>query len=114
MFKQTAKSKFKFKRKSETLFLIAVIAFFLTFGFAKCYQRYLSTSAYRKDYKGRIINKSVTFIESLRGSSIEKRLTIKDKNGEEFLVIVNDEIYERAEVGMWIVKNGDKITLMSL
>ena len=76
------------------------------------YQRYSSTGLYRTDYEGRIVDKSATITESEQGSGVVRRLRVRARNGEEFQVSVNGNLYERAQVGMWIKSKGGSAELM--
>jgi hypothetical protein len=76
------------------------------------YQRATSTGIYRTKYEGKIIEKSLTVGESELGSYPVRKLHIRGKNGQEFQVIVNDNLYGRAQQGMWIKssKTGAELT----
>jgi hypothetical protein len=69
-------------------------------------QRSTSTGLYRTEYEGKIVDKSVTIRESQTGSYPVQRLLIRSKSGEEFQVTINNPLYQRAQVGMWIKSNG--------
>ena len=69
-------------------------------------QQHTSTGLYRMDYEGRIVDKSKTVTESETGSGVKQLLRVRAKNGEEFSVRVNESLYERARVGMWIKSSG--------
>ncbi len=69
------------------------------------YQRLNATGPYREEYEGRVVDKSVTIRETEVGSRAVKRLLIRHTNGTQFDVIVDEALYGRAEVGMWIKRN---------
>lgn len=66
------------------------------------HQPYTSSGSYRKEYKGRIVDRRITFRESQLGSRRTRRLFIQGRNGELFNVVASEDVYERAQVGMWI------------
>lgn len=86
----------------KTAFLSAVVILLVATLVVTLHQQFASTGPYRMEYEGRVIDKSVTITESQTGSYPVRRLLIKSKSGEEFQVIVNQSLYERAQVGMWI------------
>ncbi len=83
-------------------FSIALIALALTTLVLTFYQRFTFTGPYLMEYEGRVIDKSVTWRETDIGSIPVRRLHIRGRGGEEFPIIVNESLYERAQVGMWI------------
>ncbi len=66
------------------------------------YQQNCSNCPNRVIYEGRVVNKFLTFAESLEGSILERRLLIRSTEGAEFEVFVNQPIYEKAQIGIWI------------
>ncbi len=87
---------------ASTLLLIGLVVLMLAAGVIILRQRFTASGPYRVDYEGRIVDKSVTLSETQIGSGSVKRLHIRGKNGARFDVIVNDSLYDRAQVGMWI------------
>ena len=81
---------------------IAAILAMVAIMFIYCRQRLTSTGLYRTEYEGQIVDKSVTIGESQTGSYPVRKLHIRGKNGQEFQVIVNENLYGRAQSGMWI------------
>ncbi|HEV2860430.1 MAG TPA: hypothetical protein VGX48_05430 [Pyrinomonadaceae bacterium] len=69
--------------------------------------QYRQRGAYRVEYEGHILDKSVTLQETLLGTEATRRILIRTKSGEEFQVVVNEVLYERARVGMWIKTTRD-------
>jgi hypothetical protein len=86
----------------STTLMVAVIAALLIVGFIAIRERFTSTGLYRIEYEGKIVDKSVTITESQTGSGAARRLLIRAKNGEEFQVTINEVLYGRAQIGMWI------------
>jgi hypothetical protein len=74
-------------------------------------QQYTSTGLYRMDYEGRIVDKSKTVTESQTGSGVKQILRVRAKDGEEFQVHVNGNLYEQAKVGMWVKSRGGSAEL---
>lgn len=66
------------------------------------YQRFNASGPHRRDYQGRVVRKSLTITESQMGAGKVLRLHVRPQSGEEFQVIVNQDLYERVEEGMWI------------
>jgi hypothetical protein len=60
---------------------------------------------HRREYEGLIVDKSETFVETQQGSFVSRRLLIEDKNGTRFEVVADEELYQRAQKGMWIKKS---------
>ena len=58
-----------------------------------------------------MVDKSQTFRETKLGSGIERRLIVKEDNGNTFAVAVDQDLYERVLVGMWIKKDGEHVEL---
>lgn len=84
-------------------FLAAALIVLMVGGvIALFYQRHNATGLYRREYEGRIVEKSLIPHDSQTGSSAERAFLIKGNNGEQFQVIVGRDIYDRAEVGMWV------------
>lgn len=69
------------------------------------YQRLNGTGQHRGEFEGRVVDKSVTIRETETGSLAVRRLLIRETGGTQFDVIVNEDLYERAEVGMWLKRN---------
>ena len=70
-------------------------------------QRLNSAGPYRTEYEGRILDKSVTLVETEFGSRPVHRLHLAGGDGARFEVIVNRDFYERAQVGMWVSNGRD-------
>jgi hypothetical protein len=76
-------------------------------------QRLKSLGAYRNEYTGRIMDKWVTYHESELGTRISRHLLIKSKNGEVFQVSVSPEVYEQAQVNLWVMKDNSGIRFLA-
>lgn len=74
-------------------------------------QRHSPTGVYRKEYEGRVIEKSETFAETHEGSFVSRRLLIEGRDGVRFEVVVTKELYERVQKGMWIKKSSYGVEL---
>lgn len=72
-----------------------------------------SQGAYRQEYSGRVMNKWVTYHESLLGTRVSRHLLIESKNGEEFQVSVSPELYEQAKVDAWVTKDKREIKFLA-
>lgn len=81
--------------------------------FAQCYQQFSSIGVYRKEYEGRIVDKAQTIRESDIAPFVTRRFVIESKNGARFVVGVDSEIYNRAEIGMWIKKDSNGVIITS-
>lgn len=64
--------------------------------------RYGGYCPYCTTYEGRIIDKFTHATETDEGSYLKRYLRIKGENGAEFQVVVSFNLYEKAQVGMWI------------
>ena len=76
------------------------------------YQQFNLTGPYRRNYEGRIVDKSLTIRESQYGSWAVRRLRVRGKGGEEFEVSVSDALYQRAQVGMWIKRSDTGVKVL--
>jgi hypothetical protein len=76
-----------------------------------CQQRMASTGLYRRSYEGRILNKSATFREKQIGSGVRFLLLIQGNDGNQIEVAVDQDLYERAQIGMWIKKDDAGVRL---
>jgi hypothetical protein len=85
--------------------LVLTAAIVLTAAVTITYQRFTSTGRYRREYSGRIVDKQTRFYESERGSSMGRYLIIEEKDGRRSEVIVSEDIYNQASVGMWIERS---------
>ena len=82
-------------------------------GFVTCYQRQTSRGEYRHDYEGQVIEKYVTNHESQQGTFVTRHILVKNNAGEQFPVVVSGDIFERAQIGMWIKRKETGIELSS-
>ena len=72
------------------------------------YQRSTSTGPFRSEYKGKIIDKRVSVVETNEGSRFAKELIVEEAGGYRFTVGVTREIYDRAKPGMLIQRTAAK------
>jgi hypothetical protein len=82
---------------------IAVVAAVVA-GLMALYRQSLHESARLNpaEYEGRIVDKSLTIRETMLGSKFSRRLVIEGKGGGRFEVAAGADVYERAQVGMWV------------
>src|SRR5919202_5742235 len=92
---------------ARALVLVVLVALFLAAIVINLRQRFTPSGPYRVEYEGRIVDKSITLSETQIGSGSVKRLHIEGKDGDKFDVIVNNSLYDRAQVGMWIRSDRD-------
>ena len=91
----------------RTLLVLAAIVLFL--GVVLFLREYGSeVISNRKNFTGKIIEKRVSVDETKQGSKFVSSFLIEEESGSRFYLRVTDEMYQRAEVGMWIRrdKNG--------
>lgn len=104
----------KLKKHNTNLFtvsaLIIIVALIVIAGVA-LYQQFNSSEQNRVEYEGRVLDKSITIKESETGSYPIKKLYIRNRNNEEFNVLVDAKLYDRVKVGMWIKKDRDDVIL---
>jgi hypothetical protein len=72
------------------------------------YQRSTSTGSFRDEYKGKIIDKRISVLETNEGSRFAKELIVEEAGGHRFTVSVTQDIYDRAKPGMLIQKTTAK------
>ena len=75
------------------------------------YPQYTLTGPYRREYEGKVLNKSITLIDSRTRTGARRRLHLEGRGGEQFQVAVDDDIYERAQAGMWIRRDSSGVEL---
>ncbi|MFN2481348.1 MAG: hypothetical protein ABR554_07760 [Pyrinomonadaceae bacterium] len=56
----------------------------------------------RREYVGKIVDKSLTVRETKLGSKMVGRLLVEGEGGKRFEVAPGLDVYERAQTGMWI------------
>lgn len=101
----TANRTLKLRSAATTFGLLLILAVVMfTVLTSTCYQQYTLTGAYRREYEGKILDKSQTITESHTGSRVRRRLLLEGRGGERFEVAIGEETYERARKGMWIKK----------
>jgi hypothetical protein len=101
----------KLRRATGLILAIILTAMMAAGTFLTCQQRMASTGLYRQSYEGKVVNKSATFRERQTGSAVQFRLAIKSHEGDQFEVAVDHDVYERAQIGMWIKKDGAGLQL---
>ena len=109
--KDSRKLSGKVAKFSLTALAILSIAAIIIVAFIALRQRLTSTGLYRMEYEGKIVDKSVTISESQTGSGEVRCLRIRGKNGEEFQVTINEVLYGRAQIGMWIKSSSKGVEL---
>ena len=97
---------------AEGTFLTIVVAIMLGGVSIWTYQCSTSTGPFRNEYSGKIIDKRISVFESQEGSFFSNKLVVEEKSGRRFTVSVSEEIYNRAEPGMWIQKTSRGIELL--
>jgi hypothetical protein len=97
----------------EGIVLIVSLAITILTAVLFHYQRFTLTRAYRQQYEGKIVDKTMRFHESEEGSSRESYLVIEGKDGGRFLVSVREDAYNRARVGMWVRRDRGGFELFS-
>ncbi|HEY0170835.1 MAG TPA: hypothetical protein VGB98_07420 [Pyrinomonadaceae bacterium] len=91
------------------LVMLALVIF--AFGFIYAYPRLKGPPLVRRDFVGRVVDKSLTLRESMIGTAALPSLLVEDGGGRRFDVAVNSEQYERARVGMWVRRGGGEVRL---
>jgi hypothetical protein len=100
------------EREPERVSRLGLVMLALTIsavGFAYAYPRL--TPRVRQDFDGRIVDKYVALGESQIGSATLPRLSVETADGFRFNVAVNDEQYERAQIGMWLSRRNRELIL---
>jgi hypothetical protein len=72
-----------------------------------------STSSQPRPFTGRIVEKRISIYESEQGSSFVNDLIIEEPNGRRFKFRVPEDLYARAQVGMWIRRDKRGIELFT-
>lgn len=67
---------------------------------------------HRREFTGKIVEKMVSMYEFQEGSQFVNSLVIEEKSGRRFQFTVTDEMYKRAEVGMWIRRDKNGVHLL--
>jgi hypothetical protein len=94
----------------ERLFIGAFVLLFVGLLSLVLYQR--AVKPLRIEYESVIVDKSLDIYEDQTGSRIQLLLLIKDDEGRQFNVVADQELYERAKIGMRIkrTKEGTEFT----
>jgi len=66
-----------------------------------------------RPFTGKIVEKRISVYESQQGSSFVNDLIIEEPNGRRFKFSVPEEVYRRAQVGLWIRRDKKGIELFS-
>jgi hypothetical protein len=67
---------------------------------------------FRMEYEGQVVDKWQTLRETFMGSEIDRSLLIRDDEGKQFKVVADDDLYEKARIGMWIKRAKDGTILV--
>ena len=89
------------------LFVIVLVMFGI--GFLYAYPRLREPPLVRRDFVGRVVDKSLTLHESQIGTSGSLALLVEGRDGKRFKVAVTDEVYGRARVGMWVSRRAGAV-----
>ena len=65
----------------------------------------------KKEYTGRIVDKFTTSSEWYTGSTFSRYLELEEKTGVHRRLKVSEEMYQKAEPGMWIEVNESGVRL---
>lgn len=74
---------------------------------------YKSTGPYRREYVGRIVEKTIWPNNTLEGSFVDRCLIIEEKGGSRSFVYVREDTFARAQPGQWIRRTQKGIQLFS-
>ena len=91
--------------------LLAVVLMLAGLGFLYAYPRLSGTPLVKRDFVGRVVDKSLTLYESQMGTSHRPRLLVRAADGRQFQVAITPEQYEVAQIGMWVTRTGGEIKL---
>lgn len=91
--------------------LAGLVLALLALGFVYAYPRLKGPPLVRRDFVGKVMDKSLTLRESQIGTAPLAGLTVEDDGGRRFNVAVTAEQYERARVGMRVRRSGGLIEL---
>ena len=86
--------------------LLAVVFMLAGLGFLYAYPRLSGTPLVKRDFVGRVVDKSLTLYESQIGTSHRPRLLVRAADGRQFQVAVTPEQDEGAQVGRWVTRTG--------
>jgi hypothetical protein len=92
----------------ETALMIVIVICMLATVAIVIYQRSTSTGPFLNEYKGKIVDKRISVIESNEGSRFAKEVIVEDAVRHQFTVSVTQEIYDRAKPGMLIQRTAAK------
>ena len=90
------------REKAETLIGCVLMLGLLIAVAIAIYERCTSTGPFRSEYKGKIVDKRISVVETNEGSRFARELIIEEADGHRFTVSVTPEIYDRAKPGMFI------------
>jgi hypothetical protein len=100
-------------RDAATKLLIVITTLGVVTGLMVVYNQRLHTFADlgRSEYEGKLVNKSLTIHETNTGSKIELRFLVEGKDGKRFDIAPSPDVYERAQIGMWIKSSKSGVEL---
>jgi hypothetical protein len=91
--------------------LLGLAACLAALGFLYAYPRLREPPLVKRDFVGRVLDKSLTLGESQTGTTHRTRLLVKAADGRQFEVAVTPEQYEGARAGMWVARTGGEVRL---
>jgi len=94
---------------SDRIIIATVILFFLSLIALVFYGR--AVAPLQREYAGTIVDKTLSIQEEQTGSHVQLFLLIEGDDGKQFDVSVDQELYDRAKVGMHIKHGLDGSTL---
>lgn len=97
----------------EAVILFSIVVFVISALVIGHRHWFASTGPYRKEYMGRIVEKTVWPYETLEGSFVKKCLIIEEKDGVQSLINVEEDTFARAQPGQWIRRTPKGIQLFS-
>jgi len=78
---------------------------------AYAYYRPATSGKDEKEFSGKVVNKYTTSLETKTGSMFTRYLEIEERAGKHRNLKVSEEMFQKAEPGMWIEVNDSGVQL---
>lgn len=97
--------------KITIAFALLLLAAVAATAFVTCRQQMSPIDTQRTEYSGKILERWAGYSHSEQGSVPYFRLRVETENGAKIVAPVTGDVYERAQVGMWIEKRRSETKL---
>ena len=118
MVSQNANQRSNLTQRKDSFFsklgttMVVILVLILCVGLAGTFYQWLNNAGpYRTNLTGKILDKQPHLHETQYGSATDWQIMIEEPDGKRTTVLVDEKIYQQAQIGQWLIKDGLKITL---